>query len=340
MNTNIYKYINLSKFTNEEFNNLNLQQKKVITHHTFYKLTDNLNNSFDFINHENLKNCYLHKEEEIKDRTLREKQFIKRQNIFEDLEKSYNYYKHYLEKEKENNKDALKELFKSFYNSNITHYKLTNELYEDYYFKLNTIYFKHEIEYNYKTLAEFFLKLTEYNNENGCTFYKLLEVMTNYNIEYDTDIIKKTECKIDLSITEDKGEADLYQDNKSYGTAHIILDLINAYDKLPTKLKTYYKKWAELYNIKPLYNKNYFLNKLENKFYYISFPLRKINRLSDINELYKLYPQYETTELIYEQDPSYYEPKPKISKLDKLINVSYFHNFNYRKEYEQLLLGH
>lgn len=330
-NNNIYSYNRITNIKYNEYLTLTTEQIKIIKKQLqfFIKtLSDNLNKSFDFVNHQNLKNCYLSLDEEHKQLITREKQFIKRQKFFHELYKCFKCYRAHLTDETD--KDNLKELFKMMYSITLTHVKLTIELYEEYYFKLNTIYFKEEIPYNYKTLAEFFLEITEFNNSNPSTFNSLINDFTEYNIDYDPPFKDPIKNNIDLDITEDKYEADFYQDNKSYATAYNILDLINKYDKLPTKLKTKFKNLAEFYNIKPLYNKNYFLNSLENKFYYISFKLKKTD---NIHKLYRLYPHYETTYLMYEQNPSLYEPPQKNI-------ISYFHNFNYREEYEEILLGH
>jgi hypothetical protein len=300
-----------------------------------YNLLDKLNKSFDFVNHENLKNSYMSIEEEHKKITSREKQFNRRQNIFIELYKCFECTITYLKNNKDdltlNAKFHIKDLYKLFYNSLLLHSNLTNELYEDYYFKLNTIYFKCEIPYNYKTTAEFFLQLTEHKNTNAIIFNDYIKSLLNNNIAFEPLIKDYPNPNIDIAITEDKNEADLYQDNKSYGTAHNILDLIKQYEKLPTKLKNKYKQLANHYNIKPLYNKNYFLNSLENKFYYVAFELRPTNRLID---LYSLYPHYETTYLMFLQDPSLYQPKPRPKPKQKKTYI------NYEDEDQYLLLSY
>ena len=325
------EYINL---TEEQKTNIKTKLNKYMT-----TLINDYNKSFDYINHENLKNCYMSLEEEHKLIALREKQYLNSEKIFRRIYDLYKLYRSYIK-----DTTILKELFITIYNITLKQSYLTTELYKIYYLRLNTIYFKEEIPYNYKTIADFFLILTE--NNNALPLYILMTDYEKYKIQYNIDyepLIKNIEIDIDIRKTEQeeyKENLDFYQDNKSYFLAHEILEMTNEYDKLPIKLKTIYKHLAHLHNTKPLYEKNYFLNNLLNKEYFFLTEKNIKKHKNTINELYNLNQDFLNVYLMYKQDPSIYEPKPKISKLDKLLNVSYCHKFNYEEEDRYLLLGH
>lgn len=300
------KYDDYKKLTEEQKANIKIKLEKYMT-----SLINDYNKSFNYVNHENLKNSYMSLKEEHKLIALREKQFLNSEKLFWKL---YNLYKHYRVYVKD--KNTLKELFNTLYNISIKQSILTTELYEDYYFKLNKIYFDEEIPYNYKTTAEFFLKLTEYNN--GLPIYVILSDYENYKTQHNIDFEPKQidiSLHIDLEKTEktQKENLDFYQDNNSYFIAHEILQLTDEYKKLPNKLKTLYKKLAIKHDTKPLYEKNYFLNNLLNKKYFLLTEKNKSKEhyTNRINKLYDLNSDFLNAWLIYEQDPSIYETKPR-----------------------------
>lgn len=321
-NINHEDYINL---TEEQKTDIKNKLNKYMT-----SLINDYNKSFDYVNHENLKNCYMSLEEEHKLISLREKQYLNSDKLFCKIYELYKLYRIYIK-----DTNILKELFINIYNITLKQSQLTTELYKIYYLQLNTIYFKEEIAYNYKTIADFFLQLTELYNALPINY--LLEdyekYKTKYNIDYEP-LIKNIEVDINLKKTEQeehKENLDFYQDNNSYVLAHHILDMFKEYDKLPIKLKTIYKNLAHLHNTKPLYEKNYFLNNLLNKEYFFLTQKNIKKRENAISELYNLHPAFLNIWLMYNQDPNLYEPKPRIKKTCIYKNI-------YTYDDEQILL--